>query len=98
MRSKRYARGPTPLTHRKRRPSLSRALQKEFPDVEEAVMVNVKRIADMGAYVTVRAPPAAARFLTRGNGPLTPPRLCGSPRPPSPSPHRSSSSTTIRRA
>ena len=31
-----------------------RYYEKEFPDVEEAVMVNVKRIAEMGAYVTVR--------------------------------------------
>jgi len=30
-----------------------RYYENEFPEVEEAVMVNVKRIAEMGAYVTV---------------------------------------------
>ncbi len=33
----------------------SRFYEKEFPDVEECVMVNVKSIAEMGAYVQVRA-------------------------------------------
>ncbi len=32
----------------------SRFYEKEFPDVEECVMVTVKRIAEMGAYVQVR--------------------------------------------
>ena len=31
-----------------------RFYDKEFPDVEECVVVNVRRIAEMGAYVTVR--------------------------------------------
>jgi hypothetical protein len=32
----------------------SRFYEKEFPDLEECVMVNVKSIAEMGAYVQVR--------------------------------------------
>ena len=78
-----------------------RYYEKEFPDVEEAVMVNVKRIAEMGAYVTVR-------FWSRGPTPRLapspplhppPPPLSRSRRPPPPPAlHRSSLSTTTRRA
>ena len=53
-----------------------RYYEKEFPDVEEAVMVNVKRIAEMGAYVTVRfrspappPPPPAPPLHTRPPSP-----------------------------
>jgi hypothetical protein len=38
---------------------MCRFYDKEFPDVEESVIVNVKRIAEMGAYVQVRGAPAA---------------------------------------
>ena len=31
-----------------------RFYEREYPEVEECVMVNVKRIAEMGAYVQVR--------------------------------------------
>lgn len=31
----------------------SRFYEKEFPDVEECVMVKIKKVEDMGAYVTV---------------------------------------------
>ena len=32
-------------------PLLCRFFEKKFPDIEEVVMVNVRSIADMGAYV-----------------------------------------------
>jgi len=31
----------------------SRFYEKEFPDVEECVMVKIKKVEEMGAYVTV---------------------------------------------
>ena len=33
---------------------MCRFYEREYPDLEETVMVNVKRIAEMGAYVQVR--------------------------------------------
>ena len=65
---------------------MCRFYDKEFPDVEESVIVNVKRIAEMGAYVQVRGRRARLRvpsFLAHGQaplcGPCAPP---GSPRAP----------------
>ena len=40
---------------------MCRFYDKEFPDVEESVIVNVKRIAEMGAYVQVRGRRACPR-------------------------------------
>ena len=57
---------------------MCRFYDKEFPDVEESVIVNVKRIAEMGAYVQVRR---RARVAARVPSPTPPPPHSALPLP-----------------
>jgi hypothetical protein len=77
---------------------MCRFYEREYPELEETVMVNVKRIAEMGAYVQVsffigaalHSVPAIAAAISLQ--PLIPHDLA-----PAPSlPHSCSSSTTSR--